>query len=85
MASSASAAAAKVGEFRPSSLALATIGLSLGTFMQVLDMTIANVSLPTIVGNLGASQDQSTWVITSFTVCQAITLPMTGFLSRRFG
>jgi DHA2 family multidrug resistance protein len=85
MASSASAAAPSVGEFRPSSLPLATIGLSLGTFMQVLDMTIANVSLPTIAGNLGASQDQSTWVITSFTVCQAITLPMTGFLSRRFG
>ena len=73
------------GEFRPASLAMATIGLSLGTFMQVLDMTIANVSLPTIAGNLGASQDQSTWVITSFTVAQAITLPMTGFLSRRFG
>ncbi|MGH8145525.1 MAG: DHA2 family efflux MFS transporter permease subunit [Rhodanobacteraceae bacterium] len=73
------------GEFRPASLSLATIGLSLGTFMQVLDMTIANVSLPTIAGNLAASQDQSTWVITSFTVAQAITLPMTGFLSRRFG
>jgi DHA2 family multidrug resistance protein len=53
--------------------------------MQVLDISIANVSLPTIAGNLAASQDQSTWVITSFTVCQAITLPMTGFLSRRFG
>jgi DHA2 family multidrug resistance protein len=74
-----------LGEFRPTSLPLATIGLSLGTFMQVLDMTIANVSLPTIAGNLAASQDQSTWVITSFTVAQAITLPMTGFLSRRFG
>jgi len=71
--------------FRPPSLALATVALSLGTFMQVLDMTIANVSLPTIAGNLGASQDQSTWIITSFTVCQAITLPMTGFLSRRIG
>ena len=81
----ASTAANAVGEFRPASLSLATIGLSLGTFMQVLDMTIANVSLPTIAGNLGASQDQSTWVITSFTVAQAITLPMTGFLSRRFG
>jgi DHA2 family multidrug resistance protein len=81
----ASNAAQAVGEFRPASLALATVGLSLGTFMQVLDMTIANVSLPTIAGNLAASQDQSTWVITSFTVCQAITLPMTGFLSRRFG
>ncbi len=73
------------GEFRPASLSLATIGLSLGTFMQVLDMTIANVSLPTIAGNLSASQDQSTWVITSFTVAQAISLPMTGFLSRRIG
>ena len=81
----ATTTAGNFGEFRPASLALATIGLSLGTFMQVLDMTIANVSLPTIAGNLGASQDQSTWVITSFTVAQAITLPMTGFLSRRFG
>jgi DHA2 family multidrug resistance protein len=85
MASNAATASRSLGEFRPASLSLATIGLSLGTFMQVLDMTIANVSLPTIAGNLGASQDQSTWVITSFTVAQAITLPMTGFLSRRFG
>ena len=82
---SATAADNALRAYRPPSLALATIGLSLGTFMQVLDMTIANVSLPTIAGNLGASLDQSTWVITSFTVCQAITLPMTGFLSRRFG
>src|SRR3546814_5873909 len=50
--------------FRPASLALATVGLCLGTFMQVLDISIANVSLPTIAGNLAASQDQSTWVIT---------------------
>jgi DHA2 family multidrug resistance protein len=85
MASNAATASQSLGEFRPASLSLATIGLSLGTFMQVLDMTIANVSLPTIAGNLGASQDQSTWVITSFTVAQAITLPMTGFLSRRLG
>jgi len=85
MASTPATATQSFGEFRPASLSLATIGLSLGTFMQVLDMTIANVSLPTIAGNLGASQDQSTWVITSFTVAQAITLPMTGFLSRRFG
>src|SRR5574337_1377226 len=85
MASAATAATLSPGEFRPASLSLATIGLSLGTFMQVLDMSIANVSLPTIAGSLAASQNQSTWVITSFTVCQAITLPMTGFLSRRFG
>lgn len=83
--SAAAIASAPPERFRPLSLPLATVGLSLGTFMQVLDMTIANVSLPTIAGNLSASVDQSTWVITSFTVCQAITLPMTGFLSRRFG
>ncbi|MGA0585931.1 DHA2 family efflux MFS transporter permease subunit [Dyella sp. KRB-257] len=71
--------------FRPPNLALATIGLSLATFMQVLDTTIANVSLPTIAGNLGVSNDQSTWVITSFAVSQAIALPLTGFLTRRFG
>lgn len=73
------------GEFRPASLPLATLGLSLATFMQVLDITIANVSLPTIAGNLGASQNESTWVITSFAVSNAIALPLTGFLSRRFG
>lgn len=71
--------------FRPPNLVLSTIGLSLATFMQVLDTTIANVSLPTIAGNLGVSNDQSTWVITSFTVSLAISLPLTGFLTRRFG
>jgi len=72
-------------QFRPPSLGLTTVGLSLAIFMQALDSTIANVSLPTIAGNLGVSSDQSTWVITSFAVSQAISLPLTGFLSRRFG
>src|ERR1700761_8115512 len=71
--------------FRPPSIGLSTIGLSLATFMQVLDTTIANVSLPTIAGNLGVSVNQSTWVITSFAVSTAIALPLTGFLTRRFG
>ncbi len=71
--------------FRPPNLALTTIGLSLATFMQVLDTTIANVSLPTIAGALGVSSNQSTWVITSFAVSMAIALPLTGFLTRRFG
>ncbi|HET9819451.1 MAG TPA: DHA2 family efflux MFS transporter permease subunit [Rhodanobacteraceae bacterium] len=84
MASNA-ATAASFGEFRPSSLPLATMGLSLATFMQVLDITIANVSLPTIAGDLGASLTQSTWIITSFAVSNAIALPLTGFLTRRFG
>ncbi|CAM5494856.1 MFS transporter OS=Rhodanobacter lindaniclasticus OX=75310 GN=emrB PE=4 SV=1 [Rhodanobacter lindaniclasticus] len=60
--------------FRPPNLALSTVGFSLATFMQVLDTTIANVSLPTIAGNLGVSNDQSTWVITSFAVSMAISL-----------
>jgi DHA2 family multidrug resistance protein len=72
-------------QFRPPNLALSTVGLSLATFMQVLDTTIANVSLPTIAGNLGVSSNQSTWVITSFAVSNAIALPLTGFLTRRFG
>jgi len=71
--------------YRPPNPGLATIGLSLAIFMQVLDTTIANVSLPTIAGNLGVSSDESTWVITSFAVSNAIALPLTGFLTRRFG
>ncbi|UVE16101.1 DHA2 family efflux MFS transporter permease subunit [Pseudomonas sp. LS44] len=71
--------------FTPPNLVLATIGLSLVTFMQVLDTTIANVSLPTISGNLGASTEQGTWVITSFAVSTAVALPLTGWMSRRFG
>jgi DHA2 family multidrug resistance protein len=71
--------------FTPPSLVLSTIGLSLATFMQVLDTTIANVALPTMSGNLGVSSEQGTWVITSFAVSNAIALPLTGWLSRRFG
>ncbi|MBB1061418.1 DHA2 family efflux MFS transporter permease subunit [Lysobacter spongiae] len=71
--------------FAPPNMALATIGISLATFMQVLDITIANVSLPTISGNLGASANQAVWVITSFAVSNAIALPLTGFMTRRFG
>ncbi|APQ11644.1 multidrug resistance protein B [Pseudomonas oryzihabitans] len=71
--------------FRPASLVLATVGLSLATFMQVLDTTIANVALTTISGNLGVSQEQGTWVITAFAVSNAIALPLTGWMARRFG
>ena len=71
--------------FAPSNVALTTLGLALASFMQVLDTTIANVSLPTISGNLGGSANQATWVITSFAVSNAIALPLTGWLARRFG
>lgn len=66
-------------------LALLTVALPLATFMQVLDSTIANVAVPTIAGNLGASSTQGTWVITSYAVANAIALPITGWLARRFG
>jgi DHA2 family multidrug resistance protein len=82
---SAPMTAANMPGFRPPNLALATIGIAMAMFMQVLDITIANVSLPTISGNLGASANQAVWVITSFAVSNAIALPLTGFLTRRFG
>src|SRR5476649_1227101 len=66
-------------------LVLLTISVSLGIFMNVLDTSIANVAIPTIAGNMGVSADEGTWVITSFTVSMAIVLPLTGWLSRRFG
>ncbi|MFB9135401.1 DHA2 family efflux MFS transporter permease subunit [Vibrio olivae] len=71
--------------FRPANMALCIFAIALGVFMQVLDTTIANVSLPTIAGNMGVSLNQGTWVITSFTVSNAIGLPITAWLSRRFG
>ncbi|WEK44090.1 MAG: DHA2 family efflux MFS transporter permease subunit [Candidatus Sphingomonas colombiensis] len=65
--------------------ALVAIALALGTFMMVLDSTIANVSLPTIAGNLGVSSDNSTWIVTAFAVANGISVPLTGWLMRRFG
>ena len=68
-----------------STLAIGTVALSLATFMNVLDTSIANVSIPAISGDLGVSPDQGTWVITSFGVANAISLPLTGWLTRTFG
>ncbi len=62
-----------------------TFALSAATFMNVLDTSIANVSLPAIAGDLGVSPNQGTWVITSFGVANAIAVPLTGWLSQRFG
>ncbi|MGZ3404236.1 MAG: DHA2 family efflux MFS transporter permease subunit [Phenylobacterium sp.] len=66
-------------------LAITSIALALGTFMQVLDTTIANVSLPTIAGNLGVSSDQGTWVVTAFAVANGASVPLTGWLMGRYG
>lgn len=64
---------------------LITISIMLATVMQVLDTTIANVALPSMVGDLGASQDTINWVLTSYIVAAAIMTPLTGWLSDRFG
>lgn len=64
---------------------LITLSIMLATIMQVLDTTIANVALPTMTGDLGASQDTITWVLTSYIVAAAIMTPVTGWLSDRIG
>lgn len=64
---------------------LITLSIMLATIMQVLDTTIANVALPTMTGDLGASQDTINWVLTSYIVAAAIMTPLSGWLSDRFG
>ena len=59
--------------------------VTLATFMEVLDSSIANVALPHIAGSLGATQDESTWVLTSYLVSNAIVLPISAWLATRFG
>src|SRR6202171_3071712 len=61
------------------------ITVTLATFMEVLDTSIANVALPHIAGSLGASQDEATWVLTSYLVASAVILPIPGWPSNRFG
>src|SRR2546430_10180759 len=91
MASSTPAAApastngGQVGPLTGGALVFGSIAVSLATFMNVLDLSIANVSIPAISGDLGVSPDQGTWVITSFGVANAISLPLTGWLTRRYG
>jgi MFS transporter, DHA2 family, multidrug resistance protein len=62
-----------------------TVSIMLATIMQALDTTIANVALPHMQGSLQASQDQITWVLTSYIVASAITLPLTGWLCTQWG
>ena len=66
-------------------LALAAIVLAAANFIVVLDTTIANVSVPHIAGGLAVSPSQGTWVITSYSVAEGISVPLTGWLARRFG
>src|SRR5260370_15055558 len=61
------------------------ITVTLATFMEVLDTSIANVALPHIAGNLSAGQDESTWGLTSYLVSNAIVLPLSGWVSGLIG
>lgn len=84
--SSTRSAGAEPGVWRPAANPwLIAVTVSLAAFMEVLDTAIANVALPHIAGNLGASNDQSTWVLTSYLVANAIVLPITGWLVSLFG
>ncbi|WCT74336.1 DHA2 family efflux MFS transporter permease subunit [Sphingomonas naphthae] len=86
-AASASAAGARErsGGLTGPRLLLAGFVLALTNFMVVLDTTIANVSVPHISGGLGVSVTQGTWVVTSYAVAEAICVPLTGWLVKRFG
>lgn len=73
------------GDLKGPRLIFAAFVLALANFMVVLDMTIANVSVPHITGSLAVSSSQGTWVITSYAVAEAICVPLTGWLAGRFG
>src|ERR1700724_3674076 len=64
---------------------LIAVSVMLATFMEVLDTTVVNVSLPHIAGSLSVTPDEATWALTSYLVANAIVLPITGWLSCRFG
>lgn len=64
---------------------LSSVAVLLAVLMVILDMTIVNVALPDMMGTLGATPDQITWVLTSYIVAEAIVIPMSGFLAERFG
>ncbi|MEP7119135.1 MAG: DHA2 family efflux MFS transporter permease subunit, partial [Acidobacteriota bacterium] len=64
---------------------IVAVAVMFATFMEVLDTTVVNVSLPHIAGNLSATIDESTWVLTSYLVANAIILPLTGWLASTFG
>src|SRR5580704_17161877 len=83
--STSHAAAPEARPLTGGTLLAAAILIGLGNFLVVLDTTIANVSVPTIAGSLGVSSLQGTWVITSYAVAEAIAVPLTGWLARRFG
>ncbi|HEX7761999.1 MAG TPA: MFS transporter, partial [Cellvibrio sp.] len=83
--SSSTAVAKATAPVSPATPVLLTVSVMLATIMQALDTTIANVALPHMQGSMSATQDQISWVLTSYIVAAAIFLPLTGFVADRFG
>src|SRR5689334_3081032 len=83
---SSSPAPGSPGEWRPRHNPwLIAVSVMLATFMEILDTSVANVALPHIAGNLSATTDESTWVLTSYLISNAVILPASGWLASFFG
>ena len=76
---------AAIEPLKGGALVMLTVATALATFMEVLDTTIANVSVPTIAGSMGVSANEGTSIISSYSLAAAIAVPLTGWLSRRIG
>src|SRR5262245_43891505 len=85
MTTAAPGAASSAAPAAPRHRGMIVVSIMLATIMQALDTTIANVALPHMQGSLSATQDQISWVLTSYIVAAAIMTPPTGFLATRFG
>src|SRR5262245_37856831 len=88
MAEQNTAAALPPGEHPPlrgAALVFLTIAIGLSSFMEILDMTIVNVSIPAIAGSMGVSPSEGTWAISSYLLAAAVVQPLAGWIGRRFG
>src|SRR5579863_9074574 len=85
MAEPARPAAPEYPPLRGGKLLLLTAGIATASFMEILDMTIVNVSVPHISGSLGVSTSEGTWAVSSYMLASAVMQPLTGWLGRRFG
>ncbi|MDB6083436.1 MAG: oxidoreductase, partial [Gammaproteobacteria bacterium] len=85
MAAAASTLQAEYPPLRGSRLLFLTAAIATASFMEILDMTIVNVSVPSISGSLGVSNSEGTWAVSSYMLAAAVMQPLTGWIGRRFG
>jgi MFS transporter, DHA2 family, multidrug resistance protein len=78
-------AAREYPPLRGGKLLFLTAAIATAAFMEILDMTIVNVSVPNISGSLGVSNSEGTWVVSSYMLTAAVVQPLTGWIARRFG